>query len=446
MRLPHPRLPTHRPHIPFFRIFYSSTFTALLLLLGAALLITPGDQIYQSFRAQEIFHIFIIAGFYVLTAIIALLIYGGRMYKTRSALAGIPRDWRGTEGKGVGMNLGRVGRVIQDGLENSAWIAFEARPRDLTAERSERGVGRKHRFGMQAMGQQERERMQPTWGTLSHPGWSSPSSPDLPNLHYEPVILELPHLIEAKAVSLAPPDLLCPPELTADPSDPPLPDPLAVELLQRPASMGLRDYIAHLTTLNMITPPELGPDFLTIYEQARFSGKELNEIEFRGLMSVFAEILRNMAPLAPNIVETLHTEMEEEETSSQDSPDRRSLATNETVEHTHIPEEWVSARPDVWTSSSSASSAGARSEDGTIHIAPSRPAAERDDSAFSKVTRASQRRGAHTPSIRSLRRMRSGTTSSVYSGKSAAGSVIRLAEARAPLDLPYEYVSADERG
>lgn len=368
------------------------------------------------------------------------------MYKTRSALAGIPRDWRGTEGKGVGMNLGKVGRVIQNGLNNSAWIAFEARPRDLSAEKSRRGVGRKHRFGRQAMGQQERECMQPAWGTISHPGWSSPSSPDLPNLHYEPVILELPHLIEAKAVSLAPPDHLCSPELTSEASEPPLPDPLVVELLQRPASMGLRDYIAHLTTLNVITPPELGTEFLTIYEQVRFSGKELYEIQFRGLMSVFAEILRNMAPLASSIVETLHAEIEEEATTSQDSADGQSFATNETVEHTTMPEEWVSARPDVWTSSSSDGSEGARSEDGTVHTAPSRPSARRNDSAFSKATRASQRRGVHTPSIGSLRRMRSGTTSSGYSGISAAGSVIRLAEARAPLDLPYEYVSVDERG
>jgi len=439
-------LPHHHPHIPFFRIFYSSTFTALLLVLGAAILITPGDHIYQSFRAQQILHIFIIAGVYVLTAIVALLIYGGRMYKTRSALAGIPRDWSGTEGRVMGRRLGKVGRVIQDGLENSAWIAYEARPRDLRAEKSERDVGKKHKFSRHSTGQQEREYVQPAWGTISHPGWSSPSSPDLPNLHYEPVILELPHLIEAKAVSLAPPDPLCPPELTPDSSEPSLPDPLAVELLQRPASTGLRDYIAHLTTLNVITPPELGTEFLTIYEQARFSGEELNEIEFRGLMSVFAEILRNMAPLAPDVVETLHAvETEEEEMISQGSADGQSFATNETVEDTPMPEEWVSARPDVWTSSSSNSSEGARSEDGTIHTAPSRPSARRNDWALSKATRASQRRGVHTPSLVSLRRMRSGTTSSGYSGMSAAGSVIRLVDAKSPLDLPYEYVSADER-
>ena len=369
------------------------------------------------------------------------------MYKTRSALAGIPRDWAGTEGKGVGMKLGAVGRVIQDGLGRSAWIAFETRPRDLKGEKASRGGSKQPKVGKQAMGHQAHESVQPAWGTISHPGWSSPSSVDLPNLHYEPVILELAHLIEAKAVSLAPPGPLYE-SIEGDniPSEPPLPDPLAVELLQRPASMGLRDYIAHLTALNMITPPELGSEFLSIYEQARFSGEDLNEIEFRGLMSIFAEILRNTTLLDPIVVETLHAELEEEEIHSQGSADGHSFVTNATVEHTPMPEEWVSARPDVWTSSSTDGSEEARSDEGTTHTAPSRPGARRNDSASSNATRASRRMGVRRPSVGSLSRMRSVITSSGYSGRSTAGSVIRLAEARTSLDLPYEYVSADELG
>lgn len=345
------------------------------------------------------------------------------------------------------MKLGRVGRVIEEGLEGSAWIAYEARPRDLRDEKARRGVSRKkHIFGRYTAVQQLHAEVQPAWGTISHPGWSSPSSADLPNLHYEPVILELPHLIEAKAVSLAPPDPLYSLEPGTDPSEPPVADALAVEILQRPASMDLRAYIHHLTALNMITPPGLGTEFLTIYEQARFSGEELNELEFRGLMSVFAEILRNMTPLDPSTVDALHAEMEEadEESSKESDTDAESLATNNTVEHTPLPEEWASARPNVWTSSSSSSgSEGAESDKGTIRTAPSRPSARRDDS---KATRASQRRGLRTPSIGSLKRMRSGTTSSGYSGGSVAGSVIRLADARTSLDLPYEFVSADELG
>jgi len=456
----HPKLlPEKLPHIPLFRIFYSTTFTVLTLLLLAALLITPGDHILQSFRAGQVYHIFIISGFYLLTLIVSVLIYGGRLYATRSALAGIPREWSGAEGKGVGVRLGKVGRVVQRGVERSAWVAYESTPRDLKGDgRDGRGAAERLGVGLGLVQRRSGESdhsVKPAWGMISHPGWSSSSSTDLPNLHYEPVILELPHLIEAKAASLAPPDPLYEPPSDGEAEEPPLPDPLVISLLQRPASMGLRDYIAHLTTLNMITPASLGAEFLTIYEQARFSGEELNELEFRGLMSVFAEILRNMTPLSPSIVEELHAEADYESSSegpvaAEDGADGRSVMTNETVEHTPNPDVWSSARPDVWTSSSSSFSSSSAStsnkssnDDGTVHTAPSRPGGvlARDDS---RATRASARRGVHTPSIASLRMVRR-TSGSTWSGgsSSAAGSVIRLAEARTELDLPFEFIGGE---
>jgi len=456
----HPKLlPEKLPHIPLFRIFYSTTFTVLTLLLLAALLITPGDHILQSFRAGQVYHIFIISGFYLLTLIVSVLIYGGRLYATRSALAGIPREWSGAEGKGVGVRLGKVGRVVQRGVERSAWVAYESTPRDLKGDgRDGRGAAERLGVGLGLVQRRSGESdhsVKPAWGTISHPGWSSPSSTDLPNLHYEPVILELPHLIEAKAASLAPPDPLYEPPPASEAEEPPLPDPLVISLLQRRASMGLRDYIAHLTTLNMITPASLGAEFLTIYEQARFSGEELNELEFRGLMSVFAEILRNMTPLSPSIVEELHAEADYESSSegpvaAEDGADGRSVMTNETIEHTPNPDVWSSARPDVWTSSSSSFSSSSAStsnkssnDDGTVHTAPSRPGGvlARDDS---RATRASARRGVHTPSIASLRMVRR-TSGSTWSGgsSSAAGSVIRLAEARTELDLPFEFIGGE---
>ena len=408
-----------RTRVPFFRIFYSTSFTLLTLILAAALLITPGDHIYQSFRSGQVFHIFIIGGFYLLTFLISILIYGGRLYKNRASLAGIPRD-------GVPQVGGKVGREVQAGLKRSAMIAYESHPRDLRDDRAGRGIEKQSRLGRSSTGRHSQDSAQsfePVWGPISHPGWSSPSSPDLPNLHYETVILELSNLIEAKAVSLAPID----PSYdlsTAPPSDetPPL-DPLAVSLLERPATMGLRDYITHLTTLEIISPASVGTIFLRLYETARFSEIPLTEPEFKHLMAVFAEVLRNMKTPDPTSIDSLHAEFEGGMSSSSSSvSSKASLATNETVQRTPQPDTWHSA-------SSSASTSSGGSTHNTTHTAPSRPVASRNISSVSRLTRASGQRGMKTPSLGSLRRVRTDST--------GAGSVIRLAEAAGPLDLPY---------
>ena len=359
------------------------------------------------------------------------------MYKTRTNLAGIPKDRVEVGGK--------VGREIQEALERSALIAYEAHPRNLRDEKAGRGIEKRTRLGRSATGRQSQDSAQtfvPAWGVISHPGWSSPSSPDLPNLHYEPVILELSNLIEAKAVSLAPPDPLYDPETAFEEGEAPLPDPLVVELLQRPAAMCLRDYISHLSTLSMITPLSLGTDFLSLYERARFSGEELNETDFRTLMALFAEILRNMKPLDAAIVDELHAEYEDGISTSSASSDKASFATNDTVQRT--------PQPDTYYSASSSASTSSKGSKGTTHTTHSRPGAARNISGFSNIsrsTRAGQRRGVRTPSLASIRRMRSGTSSSGYSARSsAAGSVIRLAEAAGPLDLPYTIQTSSAEG
>ena len=342
---------------------------------------------------------------------------------------------------------GKVGREVQSGLERSAVIAYEAHPRDLRDEKAGRGIEERTRLGRSATGRQSQDSAQsfePAWGVISHPGWSSPSSPDLPNLHYEPVILELSNLIEAKAVSLAPPDPFFDPETNLEEEEAPLPDPLAVELLQRPATMGLRDYISHLSALGMIAPISLGTDFLSLYERARFSGEDLNETDFRTLMAIFAEILRNMKLVDTSIVDELHAEFEAEMSSpstSSTSSDKVSFATNDTVQRT--------PQPDTYHSASSSASTSSKGSQGTTHTAPSRPGATRNISNLSnmsRATRASQRRGVQTPSMTSMGRMRSGTESSGYSARSRAGSVIRLAEARGPLDLPYTIHTSSTEG
>ena len=441
------RLPHSRPHIPFFRIFYSTTFTALSLVLGTLLLVTPGEQIYESFEKGEIYHIFIIGGLYLLTFFIAVFTYAGRLYATRSALARIPKEVNWSE------EPGRVGREIRKGLARSATISYESRPRDLRDEKATRGLTKKARLGRTAGGRQTLDTAsssEPAWGVISHPGWSSPCSPDLPNLQYEPVILELSHLVEAKAVSLAPSDPLSSygPDglLDREEAEAPIPDPIAVVILQRPASVGLRDYLAQLAAVGMLELESLTADFLARYEYARYSGDDLEEGEFRALMGVFAEILRGMRPLDVGIVDEMRAEMEEavgSESGTGDEAGRRdaeSINTTETVQRTPQPEVY-SASSASSSSSSSASIGSASGSQGTIHTAPSRPAATRNPS--SRSYRSAGDRAVHQPSLSSLRRVRTDTSSGGYSARSGAGSVIRLKEARGALDLPYAIITGD---
>ncbi|KAF6221469.1 hypothetical protein HO133_002325 [Letharia lupina] len=444
MHIPHPH-----HHIPFFRIWYSTTFTVLSLVLASLLLVTPGDHIYESFTKGEIFHIFIVAGLYLLTFLIAVFIYAGRLYAARSALAGIPKEvnW--------GEDPGRVGREIRKGLARSADVSYESHPRDLRDEKAARGLRKKARLGRTAEGRQSPDTVtgfEPAWGVISHPGWSSPCSPDLPNLHYEPVVRELSHLIEAKAVSLAPSDPLSSyePDLNLDgeeeDAEAPIPDPVAVELLQRPASMGLRDYLSHLATVGMVDLEPLASDFVARYEYARYSGEELDEGDFRALMGVFAEILRGMRPLDVGIVDEVRAEMaeamsgESEDGDGAGYRDAESINTTETVRRTPQPETYSASSSS--SPSSSSSLAGSRSgSQGTIHTAPSRPVATRNPSSRSR--RSAKNRSVHQPSLSSLRRVRTDTSSSGYSARSRAGSVIRLKEASGPLDLPYAIITGD---
>lgn len=182
---------------------------------------------------------------------------------------------------------------------------------------------------------------QAVWGAIEHPGWAPPDQLLAPlraraagggsgggsggaaagpldeniNLQYSTVLAELPNLVEAKALTLAPPD---PFSL----ADPPLLDADAVALLERPPYMGLRDYLSHLAELGVIdmqadAPPRDAPaadgdprslreivsSFATAYEYARFSTQMLFHETFRQLMHDLATILRRMTPLDPTVLE-----------------------------------------------------------------------------------------------------------------------------------------------
>ena len=416
-------------HIPVFRIFYSTTFTILTLITIVLLIITPGDAIYQAHQNRQSYNIFAIGGVYFLTLVFIILLYASRLYTNRSALASIPKAWIPIEKGDVSKS---VQRMVNQSLKRSAEIAYEARPRDLKADVVTSGNrnGLAQASADSTQGTQRREVR--IWGNISHPGWTSSSSPDLPNLHFEPVILELPHLIEAKAVSLAPADPFY--ELDLDPQDPsasqaPLPDALAVELLQRPAMMGLRDYFTHLTSIGMINPPSLGSDFLALYENARFSGHGLDERAFRALMHIFAEILRGMKELDPAIL----AELRAEEAAGSDihHGDAASLMTNETVQRTPQPEFYEAEEYALSVRDKSPQAARSRSRgQGVIYSAHSSPGAQKTDTA-GMMAPGEPRSTSSSP----IRRML--TRASTASTQRSASSIIRLAEARTPLDLPY---------
>jgi hypothetical protein len=423
-----------------YRIFYSTFFTVLNIVLLGLILITPGDAIHQALTNSQLYNVFVVAGCYFLTFILAILIYASRLYTTRSVLAAIPKTWVPVEKGDVGE---RVRKMIADSLARSALIAWDARPRlseykdpgppiseAQNAEEKEprikdtagkrRSILRKPHLmpdkdepPLSAISQA------PVWGVIEHEGWSSPSSPDLPNLQFVAVILELPHLIEAKAVSLAPLD----PNFSA-PQPPP--NQRAVELLQRPATIGLRDYMSHLTDIGVLPPSKLATSFLSSYERARFSSQPITEAEFRDLMKSFAEILRSMTTLDPTMTDAF-----DEEESDIDG-DATSTTTSE------------SQRSRSLVSSHSASTH--HDSEGTIRTGPSRRRGKNLSITHQKLSTAPAtprgKKREHVverrPSLRSFAQTYPvSKASSISLRSSSSRSIIKLSHNTEPGDLPY---------
>lgn len=397
------------------RFFNSTAFFFFAVLLLCLILLTPVDAIYQCWETNRLTNIFFITGAYVMTFLLAVLIYATRIYTNRSTLAGIPKAWIPIEREDVSKS---VRRLVMEELARSAVISYQARPRD-TSDEADSFQSHKNLLV---------DRVHPPWGHVEHPGWSSPSSPDLPNLPYRTVIQELPNLIEAKAVSLAPADALGP--VSPDP----FPDTRVVEVLQRPASMGLRQYIRHLTSLGAIDPPELGADFLTLYERARFSSHELRESDFRDLMHLFAEILRGMTSLATLVLDEIRDSASYRRADSEsvigpsDEEGETDTGDQYGYDGPFTPIRSNSLRPSIisigstWATQSGYDTAPAMQS----------PASGRSTGGYFVG-------GLHTPSTRSLRRVQS-----VQSG-SSGGSVIRLTQTGSPTDLPYTINYAGRR-
>ncbi|OJJ49444.1 hypothetical protein ASPZODRAFT_150331 [Penicilliopsis zonata CBS 506.65] len=391
-----------------YRILESSTFIFLSFILLCLILLTPADAIYQCYVTRRFTNVYFIAGGYIVTFLLALLIYASRIYTNRSVLAGIPKAWIPVEKEDVGKS---VRRLVMDGLARSAIIAYQARPRNTREDED--------RFLDYKMLLVDRDR--PPWGRVEHRGWSSPASLDLPDLPYRDVVKELPHLIEAKAVSLAPSDpLLMPSSSHASEDAHSVPDTRVVEVLKRPTSMGLREYLQHLTTLDLVNPPDLGPEFLAIYEKARFSSQELYQDEFREMMRLFTEILRGMVSLSPQLLDEIRHGSSYADSESRIGPSDEEGETD-TVDLHHDDEDSealargrshrvrLSDASSTWDSSRSLYTAASASDSVSVGRMPSRE-------TLNRSLRASPR----TPSMRSLR-----PEVSNLSGSSAGSAVFR---------------------
>ncbi|KAH8907256.1 hypothetical protein BR93DRAFT_879725 [Coniochaeta sp. PMI_546] len=298
------------------RVAYNSIYLFLYIILAALILALLADVIRQAVIRNQTFNILVIAITYIVTVLVLAFIYAIRLYINRSVLASIPKSYLPIE---KGDLKKHVRKMIVAGLSRSAAIAYAARPRvapnfpaqllGSDGEKAELGQAQKERrsippFKLKKTVTVEDEMgislppVKPVWGEIEHPGWGSPTSPDLPDLQYASVISELPNLIEAKAITLAPPD-------PDSQSDPPMLDPEAVSLLQRTEEMGLRDYLTHLTDLGVLDVSQRTMDFIAKYEYARFSTRPLPNMRFRELMHLFAEILRSMKPLDPTVLASL---------------------------------------------------------------------------------------------------------------------------------------------
>ncbi|KAK0634504.1 hypothetical protein B0T17DRAFT_611503 [Bombardia bombarda] len=289
-----------------FRILYNLIYYLLYLVLLAFLLVTPGDLLRQAVERRQSYNILVISITYLVTILLVAFIYATRLYLGRSVLASIPKQSIPIVDKGD--VRADVREMIVAGLSRSAAIAFEARPRSG-------GQGHNNDDDGIVVVEIPQQPAAAVWGNIEHPGWASPLSADLPNLQYDTVISELPNLIEAKALTLAPVSAVGDPEASGGQQQQPMLDPEAVGLLQRLDVMGLREYLGHLAALAVLVPDQeeeeeeggsskaVVADFIARYEYARYSARPISEADFRELMHLFAEVLRSMQPLSEEVLE-----------------------------------------------------------------------------------------------------------------------------------------------
>lgn len=415
--------------IPFFQIWYSSAFLTTAFIAWVATLVSPTDLVYSCIRIKNIPNGIAVGAIYVGTIIIALFIWSSRIYTNRATLKEIPRSYIPVD---KGEVPRKVHKMIRRQWERSAIVAWDSRPRDLTEELAEMGQDddESERHGIHGLLRghaKKRTAIAPdvalaAWGTISHPGWSSPANAALPSLEYYRVFVELPNLIEAKAVSLAPPDPVFLQIGALESGITPIPDARIVALLQRSATQGLREYLAHLSDFNLINPPDAAEDFLAQYEMARFSTCPLSEKQFQSLMAAFSALLTGMSDLdLATLLEieldgsppasSLRTFTTSTESLPQPQPNRSSALSRPSSRYTHTR---MGSIGTVQTAPSRAKTPH------PLHHAPS-------ERSLGSVVRS---RYDDAPALRS--------SPSIPSLRSN-GSIIRLNPSPAPGDEPYEY-------
>lgn len=324
-----------------FRVIYDSFYVFLSLIVLLLLLVTPADNVRLALQNHQNLHVLTTVICLSVTLLFVVLLYFARLYVNRTALANIPKPWIPI---GRGEVKKSVRKMIVASLSRSAAIAYESKPRVAPArpptamtdpeeredeEAKAEGKGRKSTLGVFKLKKAPtvEDKMGITlpphravWGEIEHYGWASPNSFDLPNLQYSTVISELPNLIEAKAMTLAPP------VPGTSPIEPPVLDPEAIGLLQRPDNLALRQYLTQLAELGVLAPSRTTADFLSAYEYARYSTRAISNARFRELMHLFAELLRTMQPLDPAVLIALDDGFSEgeEETDIDDDAPRRS--------------------------------------------------------------------------------------------------------------------------
>ena len=322
-----------RASVIIFRIVYSSSYSIFFIALLLLLAVTPGDHIYQTVSNHKLGNVFVVGGTYLVTGLIALFIYASRLYTNRTTLAAIPKPYLPIEEGEVSKN---VRKIIVRNRQRSALIALQSRPRPSTYgspgaqpdPRAKELAHEAHRReakhkGLPKDAFMEWDPSEPPWGEIVHPGWSGPASHDVPDLQFDTVVAELPNLIEAQAVSLAPQDenfkfvagtgsyLQAPP------------NPVTVSQLQRRRCQGLRDYLSQLHALGVLSSQEIIDSFLIQYEYARFSTHALPEDEFRELMALFSTLLSGLH--RPGQGATLESPTSPPMLSSDESSDSGSL-------------------------------------------------------------------------------------------------------------------------
>lgn len=419
------------------RFLYGSVYVLFFLVLFGLLLITPGDAIERSLSNGQNYNVLIVTISYVVTVVIVVFVYILRLYITKTAIAAIPKTWVPID-KGDVKDV--VYRMIQGGLSRSAAIAYAARPReeidlDTGPGESNNGETRGTIGGGLKKAKTVAEDLglplppkQPVWGEIEHYGWASPNSPDLRNLQYSSVLSELPNLIEAKALTMAPDEEQ---SLRADAQ---IIDPEAAGLLQRTANMTMREYLDHLASVGVIAVDESTAHFVSLYEYARFSNRPISNERFRELMHLFAEILRGMQPLDMNVLNSLEdasygwgpseSDIDNDAPLDTNPPSPRSSISRAGTTSTHN----SARRPPLRTPSAHAWS---------FRTAPNTPGSKRTGMLSRKSSENSfaQTRRQYPVSQPSSSSLRSKAASAASSSDS--GSVIRLATREDDERLPY---------